>query len=529
MAQNQNFTGNLNLIELFCSLDKFWSRPLGLIIVYFVEFLLLTFLGDRLNISEINWLNKLLFIGAAFIITWIIWLISTKRLLFRSSALVLFWLVLACITSLSFWFYIYPRKIQSTQYDLPFVQIWGCAFVFVFFVFLGLFIDNSFIKGKQLFIVFAVDNKSIAIVSRIKNSINLARKTILKDDPDLKIEVLPFGILDDISKCDKFIKRPYTRADAIIFASVIDDGNEYAFVDFSSRINERRFSKEERANNNVPQQALSAYNTSKTWNFINSANDNCSRTIAISRNLEEMLRMYIGCIYLMKHEFDKTLLYTDSILPKRAINNETDRFASRLFMFSYLSSAKQLETKSHNIDGALEKLQSCLNKLPAVGNEPVFNESMARVMFYKNNLQASKDYTKKFKSIKGHEWGYELNMGFYAMVEDQVEEFVRHYRHLVEKCEPQSIGQIDFAIDFLKYQRKTTALERYNKLLSVAIAFLLIYKNIKAAKREMNRIRFDCFNEREIKELNILKLKVEQKKEVIKIKHMNTKFHGGKK
>lgn len=521
MAQNQNLGGNINLIELLGLIGKYWNRTGGLLITFLVELLVFVFFNDKLNALGIIWSYKLSLAASVFIITWIIWLLSTKRLLFRNSTLAIVWLLLAIIASSFFWFYIYPQKILSTQYDLSFVQVWGTFFVFVVIVVLGLLVDNIILKGKGLFIVFAVDNKRVEIVSRIKTSINHAKNNILKNDPDLKIEVLPFGILEDIKKCERFIKRPYTRADAIVFASVIDDGDEYAFVDFSSRINERRFSREERGNR-VPEQALSAYNIGKTWNFINAANDNCSRTIAISRNLEEMLRIYIGCIYLMKHEFDKALNYSDSVLPKGTINNASDRFASRLFVFSYLSSAKQLETESHDIEGALNRLQSCVNRLPATENDPFFNQSMARVMFYKNDLQASKNYTKKFKDIKGLEWGYELNMGFYAIVENQVESFVRHYRHLIEKCEPQTIGEIDFAIGFLKNQIKTTTLERLNRLLSVAIAYLYMYKNIKVAKRKMKRIQFDIFEDKEIKELTKLKLKVNQRTETIKIKQKKT-------
>ena len=487
MAQNQNLGGNINLIELLGLIGKYWNRTGGLLITFLVEFFIFVFFNDKLNVLGIKWLYKLSLAASVFIITWIIWLLSTKRLLFRNSTLAIVWFLLAFIASSFFWFYIYPQKILSTQYDLSFVQVWGTFFVFVVIVVLGLLVDNLILKGKGLFIVFAVDNKNVEIVSRIKTSINYAKNNILKNDSDLKIEVLPFGILEDIKKCERFIKRPYTRADAIVFASVIDDGDEYAFVDFSSRINERRFSREERGNK-VPEQALSAYNIGKTWNFINAANDNCSRTIAISRNLEEMLRIYIGCIYLMKHEFDN------------------------------LSSAKQLETESHDIEGALNRLQSCVNRLPATENDPFFNQSMARVMFYKNDLQASKNYTKKFKDIKGLEWGYELNMGFYAIVENQVEGFVRHYRHLIEKCEPLTIGEIDFAIGFLKNQLKITTVERRNRLFSVAIAYLYMYKNIKVAKRKMKRIKFNIFEDKEIKELNKLKLKVDQKTETIKIK-----------
>ena len=208
MVQNQNLGGNINLIELLGLIGKYWNRTGGLLISFLVELLILVFLNDKLSALGINWSYKLSLIASLFIITSIIWLLSTKRLLFRNSTLAIVWLLLAIIASSFFWFYIYPQKILSTQYDLSFVQVWGTFFVFVVIVVLGLLVDNLLLKGKGLFIVFAVDNKNVEIVSRIKTSINYAKNNILKNDSDLKIEVLPFGILEDIKKCERFIKRP---------------------------------------------------------------------------------------------------------------------------------------------------------------------------------------------------------------------------------------------------------------------------------------------------------------------------------
>ena len=146
MAQNQNLGGNINLIELLGLIGKYWNRTGGLLISFLVELLILFFLNDKLSALGINWSYKLSLIASLFIITWIIWLLSTKRLLFRNSTLAIVWLLLAIIASSFFWFYIYPQKILSTQYDLSFVQVWGTFFVFVVIVILGLLVDNILLK-----------------------------------------------------------------------------------------------------------------------------------------------------------------------------------------------------------------------------------------------------------------------------------------------------------------------------------------------------------------------------------------------
>lgn len=519
MSKIPGLEGSIDILFLFAAVRRNWYRKCGLFIAFAIELFLLFVFYYRFDIGGVSWL---IIIVSIFFGTWVIWLLSTKRLLFRNSWLVLLWTGMAISSGLISWYFLYPNHVQTSVFDLPYIRIWGSVSVSIIVASIGLLIDKYLIKGKRLFIVFAVDNNSLKADSRIYSSINLARKNIIKDDADIRLEVLPLGIISDIKKCEKYIKRPFTRADAVVFASVIDDQDEYAFVDFTSRINERRFSREERGNK-IPQQSLSSYLRSKDWNFINAANDNCSRTIVISRNLEEMLRMYIGCVYIMKHKYKESLPYTDSILPKGSLNNQTDVFAARLFAYSYLSSAKVLETEHDDIEGALSQLQHCMQRLPATGNEPGFNKAMARLMFYLNDIKASKMYTKSFKEVRGHEWGYELNMGFYAMVEGKVVEFVRHYRHLTEKYAPLQMDEINFAIDFLYKQKKTTKIDRYRVLLSIAIAYLFMYKSIGRAKRQMNRIRLNGFDDKETKELNKLRYKIEQRKEALEINPSNNR------
>lgn len=502
--------------ELFDILERNWSQKRGLILVWLTELIAISLLNGKIKEFVLSWPYNVIVLAAIFLVTWVVWLLSTKRVLFRSKALVIIWLLLAICASVYFALSLFPEHFLG-QINLPYVQIWGSILVAVMILALGAFFDNFIIPGKNLLIVFAVDNQSGKAASRIKMSIKLAKNNIINDDDKINLVILPFGILTDINRCERYIKKPYTRADAIIFATVVDDNDEYSFVNFTSRINGRRFSREERFSR-IHNQALESQVRSKEWNFINSANDNCNRTITISRNLEEMLRMYIGSIYLMKHKFEEATIYTNAILPKGGINNPTDMLASRLFVFSYLSSAKELETQSQDIDGALSKLNYCLQRLPATGNDVGYNKAMARVMFYKNDLVSSKKYTRNFKN---EQWGYELNMGFYAMFEGKVEMFVRHYRHLTEKYAPLNIEEIVFALDFLKKQRKQSDDRRYKTMLDVAISYLYLYKDIRIAKRKICRVQYDEFSADEVKELEKLKSKIVQKKETIKIKHHN--------
>ena len=83
-----------------------------------------------------------------------------------------------------------------------------------------------------------------------------------------------------------------------------------------------------------------------------------------------------------------------------------------------------LENDERDYDAALTQLNQLVSTMPVANSDPAYNKAMARVMFYKGDIKASESFTKKFKDLDGHRWGYELNMGFYAIYKKKVLEFV---------------------------------------------------------------------------------------------------------
>lgn len=308
---------------------------------------------------------------------------------------------------------------------------------------------------------------------------------------------MPFGILKSVHACAKYIKRPITRADAIIFASVVDDSESsstgYVFTRFSSRINEKRFVEDERKAS-IHNAVLDAHSRCKDWNFLNLANDNCSRKIAISKNLEDMLRMYIGCVYIMKHNFKAALPYTNNSIYRENRNSAP---------YAMISTAQELENNDHDYDAALKHLTQLGKSMPVNINEPAYNKAMARIMFYKGDIKSSEEYTKKFKNLPNHRWGYELNMGFYAINKKKVLEFVQHYKNL-RKYYPYEHSEVSFAIRFLEYQQKNTTDAEYELLLNIAIAYLHPYLNPKKAKKIIAKVNYSSQNPKFVKAIDDL-------------------------
>lgn len=508
MGQNQNFNSQISVWDFIVNAGKYWNRVYGFFLVWFVEIVFVSFAVGNIDGEQNNiWQTKLYVSAGLGVVTFVIWLVSSKRLLFRSVGLVVFWLLLGLSVGLGFALAIYPNKIASSSIDLPYIQIWGAVVVFVLIMFLGTFIDLNFIKGKKLMIVFAVTNDNVALERKLKSPIESVLRDLEDDDDDLQMVMLPFGLLKSNKASERYIKRPFTRADAVIIAKVIesDEGDhiEYEFENFSSRINERRFSQEE-SQSLLHKDVVEAQSRGKTWNYINAANDNCSRTKVILNNLRDMLEMYIGGIYLMKHEFSKAQPYAEATINREKDNRQTFTIAAQLYTYSSLSSAMVLENNDQDFDAALQRLQQCAIKLPNTVSDPGFNKAMARLMFYKGDLKTSKTYTRKFKELEGHKWGYELNMGFYAICEKKVFEFVQHYKNLIKNYSTEK-GEERFAVEFLERQIDWSEDDKYSCLLQVAVAYLYIYINIKKAKRRMNSVRLNAFNDVELKELNKLK------------------------
>lgn len=503
MAENLNITGNI--IEFINDIGQHWTRKRGLVMTIILEAIFLLFFWDRFEFKNVYY-GLLTTIGVA-IITTIIWLFSSKRILLRSAGLVVFWLFISLTLTACFYWVLYPRVISGTSTDYPYIQIWGSVLVFIAIVLLGLIIDCWIIKGKKLLIVFAVNNESVTVEKNIRSSIDPVVNSIHDTDQNVRLVVLPFGVLKNIKSSVRYIKRPLTRADAVIFASVVDDPDTspagYVFTSFSSRINERRFVEEERKKT-VHDAVLDAHTRSKDWNFLNSANDNCSRKIAISKNLEDMLRMYIGCIYLMKHDFKAALPYTNNAIYRENKNSVSYSMASTLYSYSMLSAARELENVDHDYDAALEQLNRLGKMLPVNSTDPGYNKAMARVMYYKGNLKASEDYTRRFKDLPEHRWGYELNMGFYAIKRKKVLEFVQHYKNL-RKHYPCEQAEPEFAIHFLEYQKDNTRDEDYIVLLQIAIAYLHLYISPKKAKKLMGKVHYKSSNAKSVKAIEEVK------------------------
>lgn len=503
MSENLNITGNL--IEFINNIGQYWTRKKGLFLFIVLEFILLAFLWDKFGHQTI--ITGGFTVLGLVIVTTIVWFITSKRILFRSGALVLLWLALSLACATLFCLYIYPFVIQSGPLDILYIQIWGTVVVFCIIVFIGLVVDCFVFKGKKLMIVFAVNNESVVVEKSIRASIEPAVQHIQDSDSNIKLVVLPFGVIKSVRKSERYIKFPLTRADAIIFASVIDDSEStpasYLFTDFSSRINERRFIREE-VKGNMHGAVLNVHLRCRDWNFLNVANDNCSRKLAVSKNLEDMLRMYIGCIYLMKHDFKAAVPYTNNAICNAPKNDPSYSIASSLFSYALLSSARVLENEDHEYDEALAQLELLNKAMPFTTSDPGYNKAMARVMFYKGDIKASESYTRKFKDLPAHRWGFELNMGFYAINKKKVLEFVQHYKNL-RKYYPCEEEEIDFAIKFLERQGRESKDQEYCILLRIAVAYLTLYKNPDKAHKLIKKIVYSSDNVKSVKAINNLK------------------------
>ena len=156
MSENFNISGNL--LDFINDIGQYWTRKRGLVLTFLLEAASILIFWDKFGIKST--LEGLLILLGTVIITFIIWLITSKRILFRSAKLVLLWLVVALASSACFFWIVYPKHIEGRGLDMPYIQIWGCLIVYSIVVLLGLVIDCWIIKGKKLLIVFAVNNES---------------------------------------------------------------------------------------------------------------------------------------------------------------------------------------------------------------------------------------------------------------------------------------------------------------------------------------------------------------------------------
>ena len=177
-----------------------------------------------------------------FVTTFLLWTIQTKRWFQRTGYIILICYLSIIGIGLFVYFYAYPKLIAGTKIDWPFIQYWGtslivalsCVVLYYCYFYTG--------KRDDLWIVFLVSNRS-SHEHDIKKSLEEARNQIEQITQNIHIVIPPFGIVNGISQCERYINGHFNQADAVIFAGMTDssEGSEfgYKFTRFTSRISKR--------------------------------------------------------------------------------------------------------------------------------------------------------------------------------------------------------------------------------------------------------------------------------------------------
>lgn len=305
--------------------------------------------------------------------------------------------------------------------------------------------------------------------------------------------LLPFGFKNKIVDYEDYIRRKITQADALIYAQVIDgqdDGNlGYVFTKFTSRINDSRHFNLTKQNNSFLNRLLDQQLKYKEWNNINNSSKDAISRLRIATNLEGMLLMYCSALYMFKNDYATSLPVAKRMYNVEGQNKQSAIYetAANLLSFAYFNSALMLEHTQHNCEAAYENLEECVRLFPILRYNTDYLKAMARITYYRGDIRASRLYTKEFKKKEGFTWGYALNMGFYAMYEHKIDEFISWYKKLVKY--PVLKEVVLFAIEFLEYELSISNNIDYSASLNVALAYLYMYINPKKAKKKIKYVR----------------------------------------
>lgn len=420
-----------------------------------------------------------------------IWLVLTRRIFFRDGWKILIWFGAWLVLTSSFPIYLYPFYIANSLIDLPFLIYWGTVIVGVISWFTIRFIKLKFFRDKRIIIVFAISSHVDTSESIIRETINHTIDNIENRFPHIKIIVPPFGYINRPKKCEKYIKRWITQADAMIFAQIIqgeEDGNlGYIYTGFMSVINCNRHKNFNCSNNAFLDDVLSKQFSAKNWNSFNTSRNTAIAKLRIAENLECMLLMYCSALYMFMMDFITALPIAQRMFsleknPHSSIVNT----AKDLLSFAYLASAVKYKHQNHDYDQAYNNLNECLRIFPAIRNNIAYIKTMARLEYYRGNIKASKKYTKEFKKMEGGSWGYCLNMGFYALCENKIDEWVNWYKKLCHHKYTQS--EVLFAVEFLEHERSNLKNQDADYLIEISIAYLNLFTNKKAAIKKWNKI-----------------------------------------
>lgn len=478
-------------LSLLQELQNIWRKKAFIFIIVIIEFVSYIKFAYKwiktINFYHIEiWLLILL-----ILFTYIAWLIVSKRLFFRDSWRIFYWVTPYLVLSAIFPLYIYPNKIKG-NINIPYINIWGSIIIALILLFIFHIIKKRLFQDRRLIIVFTVTCNKNNIENKVRDSINHTILNIENQFEQIKIIVPPFGFKQSLRDCERYIKRPITQADGLIYAQLMDgneDGNlGYIFTKFTSRINEQRHINFNRKNNVFLNNILEKQRISKEWNSFNISKTGALSKLKIAENLEGMLLMYCSALYMLKNDYTTALPIAKQMYNIEGINKHSFIYpqAANLLSKAYLASATKLEHERHDCDAAYNNIQECLKLFPNLIHNTWFLKSMARLFFYKNDVKASKKYTREFKKIEGETWGYYLNMGFYALYEGKIDEWISYYKKLA-KFQPHKY-EVKFAIEFLEYQSKNAHNHEYQSRLQYAITYLSIYVKPAKTQKDMRSI-----------------------------------------
>ena len=223
MAQNQNYGASINVLDAVSLAVQGWTRPWGLLISLALEATFYLLFSAKLGLENSTVLHKLILLGLVFLSTIVLWLFSSKRILFRSITQVVLLLIVAITIALLFCYTLYPAYFDSHLGFIPYSQYVSSIILFLVTIILGMVLIKYLPNGKKLFVVFAVANGSVSLESKLKGPIRSALNDIEEEVDSVRLELLPFGIITSASGAEHFIKRTLTDADAIVFANVIEE------------------------------------------------------------------------------------------------------------------------------------------------------------------------------------------------------------------------------------------------------------------------------------------------------------------
>lgn len=305
---------------------------------------------------------------------------------------------------------------------------------------------------------------------------------------DIKIIIPPFGIVDSIKGCERYINGCFCQADAVIYTEMLesDDAFGYKFTNFTSRMNNHRLPKkrEDGIDVNI---ILSEASKTKDWNTLNSKDNSIATKEFIAENLVQLLLIYVGCIYLYKRQYTEAIPVVKKLYA-RGFHEDSDIYniTANLLANAYLTAEQWEEQEKKDYDLAFNTLVECRSLLPSISYSLKYQLAMARVYMLKGDIKESKRYTKSInppsrKDANGHivrsnvyDWYIYINLAYYAIYERKPLEITTNYKKLFTSPAP-DIEELEFAINFLKNELKCTNDNQFKMMLCHGLAFLHVY------------------------------------------------------